>query len=117
MTIASRANVLRMGFMILVLGKRLTADYMDFGFRTGGSPEMRPDDFREQLFIAGDKAARLPPEIDQAFQVMNDCRKQQIDNGLPSYVVDQRFVRKTIDQRQHVRDQHGLAENEGGDGN
>jgi hypothetical protein len=29
---------------------------------------MRPDDFREQLLIAGDKAARLPPEIDQAFQ-------------------------------------------------
>jgi len=26
--------------------------------------EMRPDDFREQLLIAGDKAARLPPEID-----------------------------------------------------
>jgi hypothetical protein len=27
--------------------------------------EMRPDDFRQQLLIAGDKAARLPPEIDQ----------------------------------------------------
>ena len=26
--------------------------------------EMRPDDYREQLLIAGDKAARLPPEID-----------------------------------------------------
>jgi hypothetical protein len=25
---------------------------------------MRPDDYREQLLIAGDKAARLPPEID-----------------------------------------------------
>src|SRR6266536_5737952 len=29
------------------------------------SPEMRPDDFREQLLIAGDKAARLAPEIDK----------------------------------------------------
>src|SRR5438067_1096131 len=81
------------------------------------SPEMRPDDFREQLLIAGDKAARLAPEIEQAFQIVNDSRNQQIDNGLPSYVVDQRFVRKTIDQRQHVRNQDRLAENEGGNGN
>src|SRR6266567_9387560 len=34
-------------------------------------PEMRPDDFREQLLIAGDKAARLAPEIVEAFEVMN----------------------------------------------
>ena len=26
--------------------------------------EMWPDDYREQLLVAGDKAARLPPEID-----------------------------------------------------
>ena len=39
-------------------------------------PEMRPDDFRQQLLIAGDKAARLAPEIDQAFQIVNDSRKQ-----------------------------------------
>src|SRR5438876_11909621 len=31
-------------------------------------PEMRPDDFGQQLLIAGNKAARLAPEIDQAFQ-------------------------------------------------
>src|SRR6266481_2576539 len=66
--------------------------------------EMRPDDFRQQLLIAGDKAARLAPEIDQAFQIVNDSRKQQVDNGLPGDVVDQRFVRKTIDHRQHVCD-------------
>jgi hypothetical protein len=48
---------------------------------------------------------------------VNDSRKQQVDNGLPGDVVDQRFVRKTIDERQHVRNQNRLAENEGGDGN
>src|SRR5206468_2308577 len=61
--------------------------------------EMRPDDYREQLLIAGDKAARLPPEIDEAFQIVNDSRYQQVDNGLPGYVVDQRFVREAIDHR------------------
>src|SRR5437667_8192488 len=47
------------------------------------SPEMWPDDFRQQLFVARDKAAGLPPEIDQAFQVVNERGHQQIDRGLP----------------------------------
>ena len=29
-----------------------------------GGPEMRPDNFREQLFIARDETTSLPPEID-----------------------------------------------------
>ena len=79
-------------------------------------PEVRPNDFRQQLLIAGDKAAGLPPKIDQPFQVVNYGGNQQVDNGFPGDVVDERFVRKAIDHRQHVRDQHSLAENQCGDG-
>src|SRR5207253_5292288 len=53
------------------------------------SPEMRPDDFREQLLIAGDKAARLPPEIDKALQIVNERGRQQVDQGFPGHIVDQ----------------------------
>src|SRR2546421_6872295 len=52
------------------------------------SPEMRPDDFREQLLIAGDKAAGLTPEIDKTLHIVNECSHQPVDHGLPGYVVD-----------------------------
>src|SRR6266516_4567823 len=78
------------------------------------SPEMRPHDFRQQLLIARNKAASLPPEIDKALQIVNERGHQQVDQGLPRDVVDQRFVGKAIDHRQQVRDQHCLAENESG---
>src|SRR6266480_4951397 len=35
-------------------------------------PEMRPDDFRQQLLIAGHKPASLPPELDKALYVVNE---------------------------------------------
>ena len=50
------------------------------------------------------KPPGLPPEIDQAFQIVNERGHQPVDKGLPGDVVDQRFVRKTVDQRQHVRE-------------
>ena len=78
---------------------------------------MRPDDFGEQLLITGHKAARLTPEIDEAFQIVNDCRNQQIDYGFPGDVVDEWLIWKPIDQRKHVREQDRLAENESSDGN
>ena len=33
---------------------------------------MRPDDLREQLLLARDQAPGLPPEVDQAFQIVDD---------------------------------------------
>src|SRR6478736_5042097 len=44
-------------------------------------PEMRPDDFRQQLFVAVGKAASLPPKLDQTFNVMDGHRNQPVDNG------------------------------------
>src|SRR5438477_6350976 len=67
-------------------------------------PEMRPDDFRQQLLIACDKAASLPPEIDKALHVVNQRGHQPVDHGLPADIVDQRFMGKAIDHWQHVRD-------------
>src|SRR5437867_10229739 len=61
------------------------------------SPEMWPHDFRQQLFVAGHKAASLPPEIDKTLQLVNERGHQQVDQGLPANVVDQWFMGKAID--------------------
>jgi hypothetical protein len=59
--------------------------------------------------------AGLAREIEQSFQVVNHCGDYQVNRSLPRDVVDQGFFGITIDERQHIRDQDRLAENERGD--
>src|SRR5205807_10124904 len=43
------------------------------------SPEMRLDDFREQLLIAADTAASLSPEIDKTLHIVNERGHHQLE--------------------------------------
>jgi hypothetical protein len=47
---------------------------------------------------------------------MDERRHEGVDQRLPDDVVGQRLVRVAIDQRQMIRDQHRLAEDQGGNG-
>ena len=52
--------------------------------------------------MAGQGVDGLAPEVEEAFQIMNERGDQQVDHGLPGDVVDQRFVGEAIDKREHV---------------
>ena len=76
-------------------------------------PEMRPHDLREQLLVAGHETPGLFPEVDEVLQVVDQHGHQHVNRRFPGDVVDQRFVWIPIDERQQVRHQHRLAEDQG----
>ena len=76
-------------------------------------PEMRPHDLCKQPLVAGHETAGRSPELDEVLQVVDQQGDQHVDQRFPGDIIDQGLVRIPIDERQQVRHQHRLAEEQG----